>query len=68
MISYQPLFSLMEQRGISSYYLTKKLSFPASTYYAMKRGDNISTHTLNQLCKLLECRVEDILEYIEDED
>lgn len=67
MISYEPLFKTMKDRGISSYRLGK-LGFPPSNYYAMKRGENISTHTLNQLCKVLKCRVEDILEYVEDED
>ena len=66
MISYEPLFRTMREKGISSYRLGK-MGFPMSTYYAMKRGDNISTHTLNQLCKLLQCRAEDVLEYIDDE-
>lgn len=66
MISYEPLFETMKAKGISSYRLGK-MGFPLSNYYAMKRGENISTHTLNTLCKLLQCRVEDILEYIEDE-
>jgi len=67
LISYEPLFHTMKAKGISSYRLNK-MGFPLSTYYAMKRGENISTHTLNNLCKLLQCRVEDILEYIEDEE
>jgi len=66
-ISYEPLFRKMKELGISSYRLAK-MGFPASTYYSMKRGENISTHTLNQLCKLLGCRVEDVIEYIDDED
>ena len=66
MISYEPLFETMKAKGISSYRLGK-MGFPLSNYYAMKRGENISSHTLNTLCKLLQCRVEDILEYIEDE-
>lgn len=42
------------------------MGFPLSNYYAMKRGENISTHTLDHLCRLLQCEVSDILEYIED--
>ncbi|MBR6677338.1 MAG: helix-turn-helix transcriptional regulator [Oscillospiraceae bacterium] len=67
MISYEPLFKTMKERGISSYRLGK-MGFPQSNYYAIKRGENISTHTLNTLCKLLDCRVEEVLEYIEDEE
>ena len=65
MISYEPLFRTMAAKGITSYRLMK-LGFPRSTYYAMKRGDNISSHTVNQLCKLLKCQVGDIMEYIAD--
>jgi DNA-binding Xre family transcriptional regulator len=65
MISYAPLFRTMKEKGITSYRLMK-LGFPRSTYYAMKRGDNISSHTVNQLCKILKCGVSDIMEYIEE--
>lgn len=66
MISYAPLFETMKTRGISSYRLGK-MGFPLSNYYAIKRGENISTHTLNHLCKLLQCRVQDVMEYIDEE-
>ena len=66
MISYEPLFRTMREKGITSYRLGK-LGFPLSNYYAMKRGENISTHTLNQLCRILQCRVEDVLEYLNEE-
>lgn len=66
MISYEPLFRTMKDKGSTSYRLGK-MGFPLSNYYAMKRGENISTHTLNQLCNLLQCRVEDVMEYIDDE-
>ena len=67
MISYEPLFRTMAARGITSYRLMK-LGFPRSTYYAMKRGDNISSHTVNQLCKILKCNVSEIMEYIEEDE
>ena len=66
MISYEPLFRKKKEKGISSYRLGK-MGFPMSNYYAMKRGENISSHTLNQLCRLLQCRVEDVMEYVENE-
>ena len=65
MISYEPLFQTIKEKGITSYRLGK-MGFPLSNYFAMKHGDNVSTHTLDQLCKLLECRIEDILEYVEE--
>ena len=65
MISYEPLFQTMKEKGITSYRLGK-MGFPLSNYYAMKRGENISTHTLDQLCRLLQCKVEDILESLDE--
>lgn len=67
-ISYEPLFKTMRDKEITSYRLFK-MGFPQSNYYAMKRGENISTHTINHLCKLLQCDVKDIMKYVdEDED
>ena len=65
MISYEPLFKTMKEKGITSYRLGK-MGFPLSNYYAMKRCENVSTHTLNQLCKLLQCKIEDVVEYIDE--
>ena len=66
MISYEPLFRTMKEKGFTSYRLMK-LGFSRSTYYAIKHGENISTHTVNQLCRILKCNVSDIMEYIEEE-
>lgn len=64
MISYEPLFQTMKEKGITSYRLFK-MGFPQSNYYAIKHGENISTNTINELCRLLQCNVSDILTYIE---
>lgn len=66
MMSYEPLFRTMEKKGITSYRL-QKMGFNRATYYSMKSGNSVSTNTIHQLCKLLNCRVEDIIEYISDE-
>ena len=60
MISYEPLFRTMKEKGITSYRLFK-MGFPQSNYYAMKHGENVSTNTINELCILLECDVSDIM-------
>ncbi len=66
MISYKPLFQTMAQKKVTSYALFKK-GFSKATYYSIQKGNSISTNTVNQLCRLLDCPVSDILEYIEDE-
>ena len=44
------------------------LGIPQSNYYAMKRGENISTHTVNELCRLLACNVSDIMTYVPEKE
>ena len=65
MISYTPLFQTMKAKGISSYKL-QKAGFPRSTYYSIQKGNSVSTNTINALCKILDCAVTDIIEYIDD--
>lgn len=66
MISYNPLFKTMKEKGITSYRL-EKAGFSRATYYSIKQGNSVSTNTINQLCKLLHCSVPEIMEYIEED-
>lgn len=56
-----------ESKRDETYQLIKDYSFSRGTLDALKQGRNISTATLNHLCEILECRVEDVLVYIPDE-
>ena len=67
MMSYEPLFKTMKQTGITSYQL-QKMGFNRATYYSIKSGKSVSTNTIALLCKLLKCRVEEIIEYIDEEE
>ena len=65
-VSYEPLFRTMKTKGVTSYQL-QKMGFNRATYYSIKQGNSVSTNTVALLCKLLDCRVEDIIEYTEEE-
>ena len=67
MMSYEPLFKTMKQKGITSYQL-QKMGFNRATYYSIKSGKSVSTNTIALLCKLLKCRVEEVIEYIDEEE
>lgn len=67
MISYAPLFKTMKEKHITSYRL-QKMGFSRATYYSIQKGNSVSTNTINQLCKLLECNVMDVMEYIDEEE
>lgn len=56
----------MKEKKISSYRL-EQMGFSRATYYSIKKGNSISTNTINQLCKLLKCEISDIAEYIDDD-
>ena len=56
----------MRRKGITTYALIKNYSFSRGTLDSLKQGRNISTSTLNDLCHILDCRVEDVLVYTPD--
>ena len=66
MISYDNLWNVMKQRGITQYTLIKKYKVSPGQITRLKRNESVSTHTIEMFCKILHCRVEDIMEYIED--
>lgn len=67
MISYEPFYKTIKEKGVSSYRLIKEYNISSSLLDRLRHNKPISTVTLNDLCKILNCRVEDILIYIEDE-
>lgn len=64
LISYQPFYDTLFKRDMTEYALVFKHGVPANTLHRMKHGKPITTTTLDALCEILECRVEDILEYV----
>lgn len=65
-ISYEPLWETMRRKGVTTYALIKNYSFSRGTLDSLKQGRNISTSTLNDLCRILDCSVEDVLVYTPD--
>ncbi|MBE6532721.1 MAG: helix-turn-helix transcriptional regulator [Ruminococcaceae bacterium] len=66
MIVFDRLWKTMEQKGISTYKLREECGIDSKTVRRLKANDNIETKTLNKLCAVLNCKIEDIMEYIED--
>ena len=67
MISFEPLWNTMKNQGISQYKLIKEYKISTGQLDRLRKNGNVNTYTLNQLCKILNCRLEDIATYIEDE-
>lgn len=66
-ISYSPLWETMRKRGITTYTLINKYHFSKGTLDSLKHDRNISTATLDDICKILDCRVEEVLVYIPED-
>jgi len=66
MISYEPFYRTIKEKNISTYKLITHYNISRSLLDRLKHNKPISTVTLNDLCKILACRVEDILVYTED--
>ena len=66
MISYEPFYRTLQRKNVSTYKLINQFGISRSLLDRLKHNKPISTVTLNDLCSFLDCRVEDILIYIED--
>ena len=67
MISFDKLWITLKDKNISQYKLIKEYKISTGQLDRLRKNGNVNTFTLNQLCKILNCRLEDIAEYIEDE-
>lgn len=68
MISYENLWKTMKERGITQYALIKQYHISPGQLTRLKRNESVSTHTIEIFCKILKCKVGDVMEYIEDEE
>lgn len=66
MIAFDKLWGLMKKKGVSTYKLREECGIDSKTIRRLKANDNIETKTLNKLCSALECKIEDIMEYVPD--
>ncbi len=66
MISYRPFYETLEKKGYSEYYLIFKQGFSANTLHRIKHGKGISTKTIDELCFVLDCKVENIIEHVKN--
>ena len=68
MISYDRLWQTMKENGVTQYMLIKKYNISPAQITRLKRNESVSTHTIEMFCKILKCNVEDIMQYISDDE
>ena len=66
MISFDRLWKTMKEKNISQYALIKQYGISPAQITRLKRNESVSTHTIEIFCKILNCGVSDIMEYIEE--
>lgn len=65
MIVFDRLWKTMKERGLSQYKLIKEYKISTGQLDRLKKNENVNTYTLDQLCRILNCGLEDIAEYID---
>lgn len=66
MIRYNRLWETMKEKGVSQYRLINEYHISSGQLDRLRKNSNVSTYTLDQLCRILKCKLEDIAEYTED--
>lgn len=62
---FDRLWKTMKERGISQYKLIKEYKISTGQLDRLRKNENVNTYTLDQLCRILNCGLEDIAEYID---
>ena len=66
MIVFDNLWKTMKEKGVSQYKLIKTYGISTGQLDRLRKNENVHTYTLDQLCRILQCGLEDIAEYREE--
>ena len=67
MIEYSPFWKTLKQKDISTYTLINEHRMSSSTLSRLRHNKPISTVTLNDLCRILNCSVDEVATYVPNE-
>lgn len=68
LISYEPFWTTIKESNESTYTLIKKHKISSATIDKLRKDKPLTTTTLNDLCRILKCNIQDILVYIPSDD
>ncbi len=66
MIIFNPLWETLKRKNITTYYLIKYHGLSRGTLDNLKHNRSVTLNTINQLCEILDCNVEDVITFIKD--
>ena len=67
LISYRPFWETLKERNMTAYTLITKYNISSATIDRIKKGNGITTTKIDDFCRILNCEVSDIIEYIPDD-
>lgn len=67
MINYDPLWETMKKRHVSQYDLYTHYGIKRSLLHRLRKNMNVEIYTLDRFCSILDCNIEDIVQYVPDD-
>lgn len=67
-IEYSKLFSIMKEKGLTTYRIRKENIISQSALQSLKEGKSVTTETIEKLCRALDCQPGDIMEYVPEKE
>lgn len=64
MFKFDKLFETIKKKGISTYRLREECILDSKTIRRLKNNQNIELKTLDKVCEFLDCKIEDIVEFV----
>lgn len=68
MIRFERLWDTMKRKGISQYKLAKEYGISSGQLDRLRKNGNVSTYTLNYLCQILDCELEEIAQFVREKE
>lgn len=68
MIDYTPFWNTLKTSKESTYTLINKYHISSSTLDKLRKNKPLTTTTINDLCRILNCKIQDIARYIPSEE
>ena len=66
MITFEPLWKTMKDKNISQYRLINEFGISTGTRDALRKNKSVTLNTLNDICNILDCNVEDVIKFTKD--
>ena len=66
MFKFDKLFETIKKKGISTYRLREECILDSKTINRLKNNQNIELKTLDRICEYLDCKIEDVIEFVKN--